>query len=117
MSIIARASSKLPGRSAMRPRNCSNNSWTPRKTSAPIYKELLVGALNFRAELATAMRQSKPAIDDLNKALAMTRALLDKHENQPDHIGLRGKTYLLLGRLNVAEKKQPDAEKSFDLAV
>ncbi len=85
-------------------------------TSIPAYRELQVEVWLFRAELATKAKNPKGANEYLAKALVATRSLLDSHGNQPDHIGLRAKTFLLLGRLAVAEKNWPDAKKNLETA-
>jgi serine/threonine-protein kinase len=83
---------------------------------APMYKEVVAEALVRRGEL-TAKTASEKALADFDRALLITRELIDKHGQQPDHIGLRGEAYIGKGQLLVAEGKQSAAGECFDRAV
>jgi serine/threonine-protein kinase len=81
-----------------------------------LYKEVLGDALVWRGQL-TAGSAPAQAAADFERALTITRELIDKHGEQVDHIALRGRAYLGKGRLLLGEGKKPEAGTTFDLAV
>jgi eukaryotic-like serine/threonine-protein kinase len=84
---------------------------------AASYKEVQVEALNLKAEVETALGRVKPAADDLARSLLVSRGLVDRFGGQPDHLGLRARTFLLLARLARLENKPAEAAKNFDFAI
>ncbi len=83
---------------------------------APMYREVVAEALTRRGELTTRTAPDQAAAD-FDRALLITRELIDKHGRQPDHIGLRGETYVGKGRLLAGEGKKSEAAECFDRAV
>jgi tetratricopeptide (TPR) repeat protein len=81
------------------------------------YKEVLAAAYLHRGVLLKETGRFGPAEADLNKALTITRELVDRYGQLPDHVGLRGQSYLALGRLSVADGKPAEAAVRFANAV
>src|SRR5262249_7375183 len=87
----------------------------------PGYREQLAAALLRRGE---ALGQAQHAEAELNRSLAQTRLLIDRHGPQSSFLGVRGRTFLALGRLRAAQGKGEEAaarlgnaEKVFAVAV
>ncbi|HKB03512.1 MAG TPA: tetratricopeptide repeat protein, partial [Gemmataceae bacterium] len=82
----------------------------------PAYKEVLTNALILRAEFTTRSAPAQAAAD-FDRALGVTRELIDQFGQQADHIDLRGRAFLGKGRMLVSEGKKPEAGSAFDAAV
>jgi tetratricopeptide (TPR) repeat protein/tRNA A-37 threonylcarbamoyl transferase component Bud32 len=74
-----------------------------------VYSEVLVTAYLCQGELLAAEGRHELANDILNKALMLTRDLVDRHGQMPDHVGLRARVYLFLGRTAIARGKREEA--------
>jgi tetratricopeptide (TPR) repeat protein len=84
--------------------------------SNPYYKEVLAEALIRRADLISQTAHDQAAAH-YDRAAPVTRELLDRYGNQPDHIGLRGRMFRGKGRLLASQGKKPDAGIEFGNAV
>jgi tetratricopeptide (TPR) repeat protein len=82
----------------------------------PFYQEVLADALVRRGRLATRSAPAEAAADS-DRALAITRGLIDKFGQQPDDLGLRAQAFLGKGQLLLGEGKKSDAATEFDRAV
>jgi serine/threonine-protein kinase len=81
-----------------------------------LYKEVQGDALVWRGQLTAGSAPARAAAD-FERALTITRELIDKHGAQVDHIALRGRAYLGKGRLLLGQGNKPEAGTAFDLAV
>jgi serine/threonine-protein kinase len=84
--------------------------------TTPFYQEVLADALIRRAGVTTGPAPDQAAAD-FERALKLTRQLIDRYGSQPDHIGLRGWAFLGKGRLLAATGKSAEAAAEFDKAV
>jgi tetratricopeptide (TPR) repeat protein len=85
--------------------------------SVAAYKEVLAAACLRCGDLQRVLGQLGPAEADLNKALTITRELVDRYGQLPDHVALRGQAYLALGRAEAAAGKPAEAAGRFANAV